>query len=239
MDQMFSVFRVAHIAAGFVALILFWLPLLTKKGGKTHNKSGWIYVWAMAFVAISAFYMGLYRVTFDEAASNERISFSWFLIFISVLSGVSALYGMHVLNHKKRKKAHRNPLDITAAIILGLAGTGICIYGISLGSPLLTYFPLIGPILAGIQLKYWLTTPAKRMHWVYEHFGGMIACGISTVTAFTVFGAPRVMNIESTSLVLWLLPTIVLVPIMIGFVVQYDRKYNRKPKLPAHEARKF
>ncbi|WP_216579783.1 hypothetical protein, partial [Pseudomonas aeruginosa] len=73
----------------------------------------------MAVVAISAFYMGLYRVAFDEAADSERISFSWFLIFISILSGVSALYGMRVLKYKKRSKAHRNPLDILAAIILG------------------------------------------------------------------------------------------------------------------------
>lgn len=237
MEELFLGFRVAHIIAGFVALILFWLPLLTKKGGKAHNRSGWIYVWAMAVVAISAFYMGLYRVAFDEAADSERISFSWFLIFISILSGVSALYGMRVLKNKKRNKAHRNPLDILAAIILGVAGAGISIYGISLESPLLTYFPLIGPMLAGIQLKYWLTVPAKKMHWVYEHFGGMIACGISTVTAFTVFGAPKLLDIKSTSLLLWLLPTIILVPIMIGFVAQYDRKFNRKPKPSAHQAR--
>jgi uncharacterized membrane protein len=239
MEEMFAVFRVVHIAAGFVALILFWLPLLTKKGGKAHNRTGWIYVWSMALVAVSAFYMGVYRVAFDEAATIERTSFSWFLIFISVLSGVSALYGMRVLNHKKRKRAHRHPLDIMAAIILGLAGAGISIYGISLGSPLLTYFPLLGPLLAGIQLKYWLKVPEKKMHWVYEHFGGMISCGISTVTAFTVFGAPKLMNIESTSLVLWLLPTIVLFPIMAGFVVQYDRKYNRKTKPSAHQERKI
>ncbi|MBG9546196.1 DUF2306 domain-containing protein [Cytobacillus firmus] len=238
MEELFSFFRVAHIAAGFLALILFWLPLLTKKGGKIHNRSGWIYVWSMAVVAISAFYMGVYRVAFDDAADSGRISFSWFLIFISILSAVSALYGMRVLNHKKRKEGHRNPLDITAAVILGLAGCGISIYGIILTSPLLTYFPLIGPLLAGIQLKYWLKAPVKKMHWVYEHFGGMIACGISTVTAFTVFGAPRVLNIQSTSLVLWLLPTLVLVPVMIGFIIKYDRKYNRKPKPSAQEISK-
>lgn len=225
--EAFSLFRVLHIVAGFVALFIFWIPMITKKGGKIHNLVGWIYVAAMSVVALSAFYMGVYRIFFDPQAGVERVSFSWFLIFISILSAASSWYGIRVLRFKKRKEAHRNILDLLVSILLFISGVGIGIYGISIGSPLITYFPLLGLFLGGIQLKYWLRKPTKRMHWYFEHFGGMIACCISTVTAFTVFGAPRLLNIESTNLLLWLLPTIILVPVLIGFTIYYEKKFHR------------
>jgi len=226
--EIFSLFRIVHIVAGFVALVLFWIPMVTKKGGKVHNLIGWIYVYAMGAVAISAFYMGVYRVFFDNQADADRISFSWFLIFISILSGASAWYGIRVLRFKKRKDTHRKVIDLLVSLLLLSSGIGVGIYGITIDSALITYFPLLGLLLGGIQLNYWLRKPVKKMHWLFEHFGGMIACSISTVTAFTVFGAPRLLNIQSSSLLLWLLPTCILVPVLIGFTMYYERKFNRK-----------
>ncbi|MBU8880569.1 DUF2306 domain-containing protein [Bacillus sp. FJAT-29790] len=226
--EIFSVFRMLHIIGGFTALLVFWVPMITKKGGKIHNFIGWVYVWAMAIVSISAFYMGIYRVLFDENANTERISFSWFLIFIAILSGASAWYGIRVLCFKKRTKAHRNIIDIFVSILLLTSGMAIGIYGVMIKSPLITYFPLLGLFLGSIQLNYWLRKPVKRMHWLFEHFGGMISCCISTVTAFATFGAPRLLNIQSSNLLLWLLPTFILVPVLIGFSMFYGKKYSGK-----------
>jgi uncharacterized membrane protein len=225
---LFSLFRMLHIIAGFLALAIFWIPMVTRKGGKVHNRIGWIYVYSMSVVAISAFYMGVYRIFLDSQAGNDRISFSWFLIFIAILSGATAWYGIRVLRFKKRVGVHRNLIDLCFSLLLFFSGIGIGIYGMSIGSSLITYFPMLGLLLGGIQLNYWLRPPSKRMHWYFEHFGGMIACCISTVTAFTVFGAPRLLNIGSSNLLLWLLPTLVLVPVLVGFQVYYGRKFNNK-----------
>ncbi|GIP38470.1 membrane protein [Paenibacillus sp. J31TS4] len=227
----FLLFRMLHIVAGFAALLLFWIPIVTKKGGRVHNTVGWAYVVAMAVVAVSAFYMGVYRIFFDASVDADRVSFSWFLIFISILSGASAWYGIRVLRFRNRKTAHRNGVDLFVSLLLLLSGVGIGLYGIRIGSPLITYFPLLGLLLGGIQLKYWLRPPARKMHWYFEHYGGMIACCISTVTAFTVFGAPRLLNVSSSNILLWLLPTFVLVPVMIGFNIHYTKKFG--PKRPA------
>jgi uncharacterized membrane protein len=228
--EAFSLFRFVHIAAGFLALFLFWIPLVTKKGGQVHNRTGWVYVMAMSLVSISAFYMGMYRVLFDDSADATRVSFSWFLIFISILSGASCWYGIRVLRFKKRKERHRSLVDLFVSGLLLGSGVAIGLYGFTIGTPLITYFPILGIFLGGSQLYYWLQKPVKKMHWLFEHLSGMIACSISTVTAFTVFGAPRLLNIPSTSLFLWLLPTMVLVPILIGFTIKYEKKYNRKSK---------
>ena len=50
-----------HIAAGGVSLILFWLPILTKKGRTAHRRIGLVYVYAMSVVVVSAFILsGIY-----------------------------------------------------------------------------------------------------------------------------------------------------------------------------------
>jgi hypothetical protein len=77
----------------------------------------------MAVVAISAFYMGIYRVLFDVDADVGRISFSWFLIFVAILSASTAWYGLRVLHFKNRKAPHRHPGDLI--IPLALIASGI------------------------------------------------------------------------------------------------------------------
>uniref|UniRef100_UPI003D1CE45C hypothetical protein n=1 Tax=Kroppenstedtia sanguinis TaxID=1380684 RepID=UPI003D1CE45C len=78
--------------------------------------------------------------------------------------------------------------------MLTLSGVGISLYGNTLDSPLLTWFPLIGILLGISQLYYWLRPPAERIHWKIQHLTGLISCGIGTITAFVVFGAPRPSN---------------------------------------------
>ncbi|WP_134685337.1 DUF2306 domain-containing protein [Brevibacillus migulae] len=225
---LFLLFRGLHIGAGFTALLLFWIPMVTKKGGKVHNRVGWIYVWAMGLVSLSAFYMGAYRIFFDRDADLERISFSWFLIFIAILSGATAWYGIRVLRFKKRSGAHRVIPDLFVSGLLLGSGIAIGLYGFTIQSPLITYFPLIGVFLGSVQLKYWLRKPTGRMHWFFQHFSGMIGCCIATVTAFLVFGAPRLLQIQSTHLLLWFLPTIIFVPVIIGFSIYYRRLFSSK-----------
>jgi len=231
METLFYIIRFLHIIGGFVALFVFWIPIVTKKGGQLHLISGWIYVSGMIVVAISAFYMGIYRIFLDTTSSTDVISFSWFLIFISILSSASAYYGIRVLKFKKRKGRHTHLLDIGYPMLLLGSGIGISCYGFSQSSQLLTWFPMVGISLGIIQLLYWFKKPTRKMHWWFEHFSGMLACCISTITAFTVFGAPRLLNIDSINILLWFLPTIIITPIIIGLGIYYERKFNKPKKI--------
>ncbi|WP_332888707.1 DUF2306 domain-containing protein [Domibacillus epiphyticus] len=60
--EFFQLILILHIIGGFTALFTFWIPVVTKKGGKLHSMSGWGYVGGMIVVAISAFYLGMYRL---------------------------------------------------------------------------------------------------------------------------------------------------------------------------------
>ena len=44
-----------HIIAGALALLLFWMPAIAKKGGRVHVLSGRAYAIAMYIVSVSGF----------------------------------------------------------------------------------------------------------------------------------------------------------------------------------------
>src|SRR5699024_6762913 len=226
MEFLFTASRWLHIISGFIALFIFWLPIVTKKGGKFHVKAGWIYVTAMTGVSITALYMGIYRLTWDSGTDPDTITLSWFLIFIAILTGATAWYGLRVPRHKKRNAPHRHPIDLLFSTLLLISAIAVSIYGWVIHFPLLQYFPIVGMFLGTIQLQYWFSSPKRRSHWIVEHIVGMLSCCIATVTAFVVFGAPRMLQIESVSLLLWFIPTIVLVPLIIGFSTYYTRKLD-------------
>ncbi|BCJ87579.1 DUF2306 domain-containing protein [Effusibacillus dendaii] len=140
---LFKIFLVLHILAGFLALCIFWIPIVTKKGGKLHNRIGWIYVAAMSAVSLSALYLAVYRIFFDVTSDANRVAFSWFLIFIAILSSATAWYGLRVLRFKNRKQAHRNPVDLLFPALLTLSGIAISAYGFVISFPLLKWFPII------------------------------------------------------------------------------------------------
>lgn len=120
-----------HIAAGFAALLVFWIPIVTRKGGKWHVRSGWVYVAAMGVVALSAGYMGIWRIALDPARTEESTAFAWFLIFIALLSAATAWYGIRVLRFKQRNGVHRQWVDLLIPAALVVSGIGISIYGFS------------------------------------------------------------------------------------------------------------
>src|SRR5260370_11604108 len=57
MASLFQSLRWVHITAGSIALILFWIPAIARKGGRTHIRAGWVYVVCMSVVVVTAFVM--------------------------------------------------------------------------------------------------------------------------------------------------------------------------------------
>lgn len=137
---------------------------------------------------------------------------------------------MRVLRQKKRTTPHRGMVDVGFSLALLVAGVAVTLYGVAQGNALLTWFPLVGIALGVSQLFYWLRPPQDRMHWWYEHLTGMLSCSISTITAFTVFGAPRLLGMEVAPLWLWFAPTVLLAPVITGFNVYYRLKFQRKKR---------
>jgi len=226
MEYIFSFARWVHIIGWFAALLILWVPIITKKGRKLHRRSGWVFVITMAAVSFTALYMGIYRIVWNTGTDPDAIPFSWFLIFISILSGATVWYGIRVLRFKRRGTSHRYLVDLLFPVLLLISSIGIIIFGWTISFPLLQYFPIVGLFLGGTQLTYWISIPKTSSHWVIEHIIGMLSCCIATITAFIVFGAPRLLQVDSVSLFMWFLPTIVFVPLIIVLTIYYGRKFS-------------
>lgn len=229
LDQLFDIFKISHVGFGFAALVLFWIPIVVKKGGKLHNRIGWVYVVAMSGVAFTAVYMALWRLLLDENKTDTTIAFAWFLMFIAILSAVTAFFGIRTLRARRAKRS-ASTLEWFASGLLFLSSICISIYGIFKSDLLLGLFPLLtGAQIGYVQLNYWRKQKANYIESINAHFTGMLACSISTLTAFTVFGAPRLLGIENQNFLVWLAPSFVIAPIIIYFSRKYDvRKRGEK-----------
>src|SRR5712692_4947638 len=212
--------RMLHIAAGFVALMLFWLPMVSRKGGLFHRRVGWIYVGAMAVVAVTAVVVCGARILFDSPQVRSR---AIFLMFISVLAASSASQGVRALREKKRNAPTRRPINLALPALFFLSSVALEIYGLWIRTPLLIVFGFVGMAGGGGQLYYWLRAPRSRMHWWFEHMTGMGASSIATLTAFVVVNAPR-LGLPTFSIIPWVAPGVVGT---IGLVI-WTRYYRRK-----------
>ncbi|WP_281888527.1 DUF2306 domain-containing protein [Paenibacillus sp. YYML68] len=225
--MLFQVLLKLHVVAGFTALLVFWIPMVTKKGGKVHSRVGWVYVVAMGLVAVTAVYLGAWRIWLDPEQTDETVAFAYFLLFIAVLSWASCWFGLRVLRFKQRKVLHKQAIDVLTSLALLLGGIATSIYGFKVGIPLLQWFPVIGIVIGAQQVYYWLTPPRTKLHWWFEHLGSMLGCCIATITAFTVFGAPRLLQLEEVPLIVWFIPTILLTPVIVGYNIYYRLKFRQ------------
>jgi len=217
-----------HVLAGATALFVFWIPLVTAKGGRVHRRVGWVFVAAMAGAAVTAW--GVCGFRFAEATDEYQRAPAVFLAFVGLLAINTSWSGLRALRFKHRTTAHYHPLDLGIPLLLLLSGLGIFLYGVQVNVTLLMGFAPVGIVIGALDLAYWLRPPQERMHWFFQHMAGMIGTCIATVTAFLTVNA-NLMGIQSPYLILalFLAPTAIGVPGMFVWQRWYRRQFAEKP----------
>ena len=76
MANLFQWLRWLHVAAGGLALILFWIPAIAPKGGRTHIRAGWFYAACMSVVVVTALAMSGLAFTIPLAVRQIARPFS-------------------------------------------------------------------------------------------------------------------------------------------------------------------
>ncbi len=244
MASVFVSLRWAHVVAGSIALMLFWIPVIAPKGGRVHVRAGWIYVLCMSVVVVTAFVMSalafsvplairqftrpLSAAELSHFVSEQRVSAT----FLAYLAGVTLALGWQGIWAVETRRATKNlkmafGLVLNLAIVLG--GLTVLVLGIKFRSgPLIGLSPL-GPLLGARNLRYLLSGPRSHMHWWYMHLGSMIGTGIAGYTAFLVFGGSRLFPALARSqmyTLLWVLPILIGVPAIRMTVDHYRRKFH-------------
>jgi hypothetical protein len=251
MASLFQSLRWAHIAAGSIALIVFWIPAIARKGGRTHIRAGWVYVVCMSVVVVTAFAMSGLAFSVPLAVRQITRSFSpaeladflrrqrVFATFLAYLAGVTLAagwQGIWAIETKREPKTMRTMFSLALNVAVILSGLTVFFLGVKYRSgPLLGLSP-IGPLIGAGNLRYLLRGPQTRMHWWYEHLGSMIGTGIAGYTAFLVFGGSRLFPSVSRSqlyTLFWVLPTLIGVPVIYMAVAYYKRKFHETTRASA------
>ena len=240
-----------HIAAGGIALILFWIPAIARKGGKTHIRTGWFYVASMSVVVVTAFALSGLAFTIPVAIRqitrplsptelsdflrSQRV-FATFLAYLAGVTLASGWQGIWAIEAKRQPKTMRTPFSLALNVAVVIGGFIVLALGMMYRSgPLIGLSP-IGPLVGAGNLRYLLRGPQSRMHWWYEHLGSMIGTGIAGYTAFLVFGGSRLFPSVARSqlyTIFWVLPSVVGVLAIILTISYYQRKFNEAHRPPA------
>mgnify|MGYP001430232677 CR=1 FL=1 len=220
MALLFRIVLGIHIVAGAVALLVFWLPLVTKKGGRTHRRAGWVYVSAAATLAVTGI-ASCARLMGDGNPGRWRAGV--FLAYVSVFAAASVQLGVRALRTKGRVGPSRRAIDLAPPLLLIAAGLALAAFGVHHAKVLYVLFAALGVAQGAAHLRFWLRPPSHGRGWFLAHMSGMGTSCITTVTAFVVVNAPR-LGMRTFDVRLWVVPIVVL---GIG-LTSWQRRYARR-----------
>lgn len=233
-----------HIAVGACALLLFWVPVFTRKGNLDHKRFGRIFGYAMYTVAGSGLVMSGLDLAFPLAMHAEGLDlnaeertaairqvreFALFLLSLSILVLTSTRHGWLVIRHKDDREALRTPSLVGLNGLLAAVGALLLVVGIQTGTILFMIFGGFQVISGLGNLRYIYRAEIQPKQWWTEHLGGLIGSGVGAYTAFAVFGGRRLFeelfasNFDSFAIFLWIGPSVIGV-IATTLTTRYYRK---------------
>ncbi len=222
MQAIHSILLPLHIIAGSISLILFWIPVLTKKGSKIHNKVGFWYVVLMTITLVSAGLLCINNLCLGNYPSAA------FLGYLTVLSGYPLWHGYLILRNKKEFSSIYWTFRRISNYLLFLGAFGLVFYGLQLPSSeesmLMYIFSGIG-FPGSLEIFKSLAKIRRESNWLIEHLSGMVVSGIAAYTAFLAFGGRNMLHLDGYVMIIpWILPTVIGV-IIIRLM---KRKYAKK-----------
>ncbi len=206
-----------HATAGFLALVVAPLAMLSRKGGDWHRRWGKVYFWSMAVVVVTAVVLGVTR-------SN------WVMAMVAIFSMHMAASGYRALYLKKLHEGQRPRLmDRVLVITAGFINGGLFLWGavnmalgVKGGGPIVfTVFGLIDLLFVWRDIQRFYSTSHDKREWLYAHMSGFLGGYIATVSAFS---AVNLEMIEPRWLQ-WLWPTIMGVPLIVLWSRHYRRRF--------------
>jgi hypothetical protein len=230
METLHALTRQIHIFAGFIALVLFWVPAIAHKGGPLHRRAGQLFT-SSAYLLLGSAVLGLALNLSEHLLGIKRdtpaqMAFMFLLFYLSITTFVAVHHAVRAV------ETRRNPEDINTAFhrslvyILSGASAALIATALAADSLFLMAFAPIG-LLGARDLHRYIRAPrARYMGWFYEHIGATIGAGIALHTAFAVFGARRLLGLQPDGF--WgVLPW--FAPAAIGLVASalLERHYRR------------
>ena len=215
------IFLYVHIAAGLAALILFWVPIFSRKGGVNHRRAGNCYVIAMWLVVITAVLLSIKNVIITNYISAA------FLGFLALITARPLWSGISILKNKRTLDSKHLVIDrVLLAMMIVFGGTLIFIGFAKQGHPMANVILVFG-VLGVSNIVEFIRSFSRnnKILWLNTHIYCLCVTGIASHTAFLVFGASSFVGQIFTShwlMLPWFLPTAVGI---IGIAIA-NRRFN-------------
>lgn len=200
MQTIFWLLLGIHIACGAISLCSAVGALFSKKGQTWHRRFGRFFFYGMTGVFVTAIPMAILHP-------------SLFLFLIAFFSYYFAFTGWR---YAQNATGTPNRIDWTVPVIMLLIALSMLFVGLSLyhvnttRAITLLVFGLIGLRLSIEDLRICRLGGVRGKQRILKHLTSMIAATIAAVTAFAVTNFSM-----KPALVLWLGPTVLLVPVII------------------------
>ena len=196
----YQVILALHIFSGFTALFIGLVPILSKKGGRLHKRTGMIYFWAMFGVFFTSSLMFLFK--------PENLLF---LFLVGVFSFYQTFSGRRILKYKE-PNMHMAAFDKMIAALVSTSGlimiplSAYSVFNDQVGQGIV--YLIFGTLLTshGISdfLRFRNIQNQNSKFWLRLHITRMGGSYIATFTAFVV-----VNNTFLPPLIAWLGPGVI------------------------------
>ncbi|MGF1455441.1 MAG: hypothetical protein ACFB6R_08705 [Alphaproteobacteria bacterium] len=227
MVWLFEIFLIGHIVAGAFGLLVFWLPVLSRKGGRLHRRWGRYFTYSMLITGTLAAGMGLTTLV-EPMATHPHVDdpdianpatirglFGWMMVYLAILTVSLAWHAIETIRHKKTRARTATPFAVGLQfVVMGLAAN-CAVQGLLLGQPIMVGISAVGLASGPLNLYYmWRAAPPAHSY-LMEHVRTGIGAGVSVYTAFLAFGAVRLMPSEAFNPVMWAVPTVLGISLIL------------------------
>jgi len=220
LEKVVDLSLILHVVAGLGSIILFWVPILTKKGSNTHRKIGKAYIFLMWIVIFTGVVLTIHK--FNEGEIEAAI----FLGFLVFLAARPIWYGTAILQPNRFSPQQLKYYHIVLRLILFVYGIFMLIYaGYSQDQSVTLLMILFGTlgIFAGVDVWRDLKKTSK-LNRIQGHFEGMLFSGVAAYTGFLTIGGYEFIGkymIGYWILIPWLSPSIIGISLIFFYRKQF------------------
>ena len=221
MTDIFKILLILHIIGGSIGLIAGTINTIRKKGDRIHRLTGKFFLYGMLTAATIALIMSVMHP-------------NYFLFIAGIFTIYLASTGTRYLSLKDLGNGQKpKPIDwiLTGGMLLfSAAFIGFGIYKLVKGDTFGLVFVTFGYIssrMVRTDIKNHMGQSEIKNTWFVTHLQRMIGAYIAAITAFLVINLPQKLLPGYLFFIGWLLPTVILVPLILKWTKKYEIKKHR------------
>ena len=236
----FQVLIGAHIVAGSIGAVSFWVPVIGRKGGVNHKRWGRVFTVALLVTGSIAVALSVFSLI-DPVATHPHLArqfgvpfirgiFGWMMLHVGLLTLNLTWYGWLCARNRGAVADNRTPLNVGLQYAVIAAALNCAWQGWQLDQPLMMAVAVVGVATGGTNLAFLYARRHQPQDWLKEHIKAIVGAGISVYTAFLAFGSVRVFPAMALHPAMWSVPLVVGLAILLWHRRQVDLR-RRAPAL--------